>query len=259
LAISQSQQEKNDKEKEKKPNLWEMIRFKIKADWTYNSNAIEGSSLSLGDTIFFLQEGLTVKGKPLKDHLDAQNHAEAIEVLFERVVQKRPITESLIKEINALLLNGVRSTPAITLEGQKVEKPTKPEQYKKHPNHVLQPDGELHRYVEPLQIDTEMADLVQWIDKYINTLPAPFVAAVAHYNLVRIHPFDDGNGRGARILMNLVLIQKGFIPAVIKTAQKQTYYQTLRSADNGDLIPFIQLITEHLIETQEMILNDFQA
>ncbi|MEL6723041.1 MAG: Fic family protein [Pseudomonadota bacterium] len=95
--------------------------------------------------------------------------------------------------------------------------------------------------------------------KNIDDLPAPFVASVAHYNMVRIHPFDDGNGRGARILMNLILMHKRFVPAVIRNEERQNYYAALRLADNGNLMPFIQLMTQCLIETQESILKDFQA
>ena len=221
LDLSQRQQAQIDQQKTQNPVLWETIRFKLKADWTYHSNAIEGSSMTFGDTLFFLQEGLTVKGKPLKDHLDAQNHAEAIDILFEVISQHRPISEGLMKEINALLLNGVKSTPAITPDGTSVNKPATPGQYKQYPNHVIQPDKRLHRYVDLLQVGTEMANLTQWIEKNMDAHPAPFVAAIAHYNMVRIHPFDDGNGRGARILMNLILMQKGFVPAVIRTEEKQ--------------------------------------
>ena len=259
LDLSQRQQTQIEAEKIKKPALWETLRFKLKTDWTYNSNAIEGSSMTFGDTLFFLQEGLTVQGKPFKDHLDAHNHAEAVDILFEIVNQNRPISQSFIKEINALLLNGIKSTPTMTPDGRPVEKPATPGQYKKHPNHVLQPDRSLHLYVDPLQVETQMESLMQWIEKYMDILPAPFVAAVAHYNMVRIHPFDDGNGRGARILMNLILMKKGFIPAVIRNEQRQTYYKTLRLADSGDLMPFVQLVTQHLLETQEEVLHDLQT
>ena len=80
-----------------KPNMWGAIQQKLRAEWTFDSNAIEGSTLTLGETIFFLQEGLTVEGKPLKDFLDARNHAEAIDMLFDVVAQKRDISERLIK------------------------------------------------------------------------------------------------------------------------------------------------------------------
>jgi hypothetical protein len=122
-------------------DLWSKILEKMRVDWTYHSNAIEGSTLSRGDTLFFLQEGLTVEGKPFKDFLDARNHAEAIDLLFDVVANARPISERLLKEVNALLLNGVLQTPARTPAGQAVSKTVHAGQYKRLPNHVLQQDG----------------------------------------------------------------------------------------------------------------------
>jgi Fic family protein len=132
-------------------NLWETVQLKLKSDWTYDSNAIEGSTLTRGETNFFLQEGLTVKGKPLKDFLDARNHAEAIDFLRDAVRLDRPVSEGLIKEINALLLNGVSHTPAIGQGGAPVRKPAHPGRYKLEPNHVLTRDGSVHRFTEPLR------------------------------------------------------------------------------------------------------------
>lgn len=110
--------------------IWTLILQKLRASWTYHSNAIEGSTLSLGDTIFFLQEGLTVEGKPFKDFLDAQNHAEAIEYFFSVVRDERNLTTGLMREINQLLLNGVKSTPTMTTTGERVNKPLKAGAYK---------------------------------------------------------------------------------------------------------------------------------
>jgi Fic family protein len=93
-----------DEKKSLRPERWETVMGKLKMEWTYDSNAIEGSTLTLGDTIFFLREGLTVEGKPLKDFLDARNHIDAIDFLYDVISDERPITEGLIKEINALLL-----------------------------------------------------------------------------------------------------------------------------------------------------------
>lgn len=239
-----------------KPEHWNVIQQKLRAEWTFDSNAIEGSTLTLGETIFFLQEGLTVEGKPLKDFLDARNHAEAIDMLFDVVAQKRGITESLIKEINALLLVGVTSTPAMDTQGRRVQKPATPGQYKSQPNHVLQQDGSIHHYVEPLQVPQEMQQLCDWVNDNTNQLQAVIVAGIAHYNMVRIHPFDDGNGRGARILMNLILLMQGYTPVIVRNAKRRIYLQALASADNGDLEPFLNFIADSMLETQQMILAE---
>ena len=208
--------------------------------------------------MFFLTEGLTVEGKPLKDFLDAQNHADAIDILFDVVAQARPISEGFIKEINALLLNGVPHTIAKNQMGHLIKKQTHPGQYKILPNHVQKQDGTLHQYVLPEQVGPEMEALVQWIHAEINRLPPIMVAAVAHYNMVRIHPFDDGNGRGARILMNMILLQKGYFPAIIRREAKRKYLEALEAADHGDLSPFILFIAGQLIETEQNVLQDLK-
>ena len=221
-----------------RPDLWPVVEEKVMIAWTCDSNALEGSSLSFGDTMFFLKEGLTVQGKPLKDFLDARNHAEAIELLFDVVASRRPVGEGLLKEINALLLSGVGSTPAIDAQGRRVDKPATPGAYKRLANHVLQPDATLHHYVDPLHVATEMAALCRWIAESEGALHPGIVAAAAHYDMVRIHPFDDGNGRGARILMNLILLRAGFPPAVIRNEDRAAYLDALRQADSGLFEPF---------------------
>lgn len=244
------------KEREEIGDLWETIQRKLKIDWTYNTNAIEGSTLTLGETLFFLQQGLTVEGKPLKDFLDARNHAEAVDFLYEVVVRKLPISTSLIKQINALLLLGITSTPAVDQFGQRVKKPATPGEYKKLPNHVIQPDGTIHRYTDPIQVPSEMEQLVHWINANIDLLHPCLVGAIAHYNMVRIHPFDDGNGRGARILMNLILLRKHYPPAVIRVEERRTYIHALKQADEGDLSDFITFVAQSLLRTEEIILQD---
>ncbi len=241
------------------PDLKSVLQEKLRAVWTYHSNAIEGSRLSEGDTIFFLKEGLTVKGKPFKDFLDAKNHAEAIDFLREVVMDEREISEGLLKEINALLLRGVDRTAAIDHQGKPVEKPATPGQYKKHPNHVLQSDGTIHHYVEPLQVQNEMQTLVGWIRAQEHRLHPITIASVAHYNMVRIHPFDDGNGRGARILMNLILMRAGYPPAIIKMENRQDYLEAIREGDRNDLAPFIRFVAASLIETLEQMVTDLRG
>jgi Fic family protein len=217
-------------------SLWNIIAKKLKVDWTYHSNSIEGSTLTLGETFFFISEGLTVEGKPFKDFLDAKNHIEAIDYLYELISNKRDISEYVVKEINALLLSGVTYTVAQNSQGEKVKKRLTPGEYKKQSNHVLQADGTIHWYVDPLNVKDQMEELITWINDKINKLHPLYVASVAHYNLVRIHAFDDGNGRGARIFMNLILLKNGFFPVVVRNEKKRTYLEALSEADKGDLI-----------------------
>lgn len=237
-------------------SLWLMIAKKLKVDWTYHSNSLEGSTLTLGETLFFLNEGLTVEGKPFRDFLDARNHAEAIDYLYDIISNQRDISESVIKEINALLLSGVTHTAAQNPQGESVKKILVSGEYKKQPNHVLQPDGTIHKYVDPINVKDEMEGLIRWVNESIHHLNPIQVAAIAHYNLVRIHPFDDGNGRGARIFMNLILIKSGFFPAVIRTEKKRSYLEALSTADKGNLMPFIEFISTELITTYKEVISN---
>ena len=244
--------------KDENSEIWQTIIQKLKVDWTYNSNSIEGSTLTRGDTHFFLTQGLTIEGKPFKDFLDAKNHAEAIDYLFEIVSSQREITEGLIKELNYLILSGVNYTPAQDEHGNEIKKKANPGEYKKLTNHVLLPDGSIHQYVEPIQVQPQMEQLVNWIKGNEGKLHPILIATIVHYNLVRIHAFDDGNGRGARILMNLILMKYNIFPAVIKTEKKRFYLDTLQKADKGDIYPFIKFITSELIETQESVISDLE-
>lgn len=250
--------DKIDKHKPMQDNLWSTIQAKLRIQWTYNSNAIEGSSLSLGETTFFLQNGLTVEGKPFKDFADAKNHSEAIDYLYDVIKNSREITPSLLKEFNAFLLNGLRYTAAVDEFGNKINKPAHPGSYKKQPNHVLQPDGTIHKYVDPVHVPSEMEYLCNWVDDNSGKIHPVLLSAAAHYNFVRIHPFDDGNGRGARILMNLILIKAGYPPAIIRNEERRKYLNTLTEADSGNLNPFAVFAVHSCVSTFKMILEDLE-
>ncbi|MBN1833469.1 MAG: Fic family protein [Deltaproteobacteria bacterium] len=237
---------------------WSAIQEKLRIDWIYDSNAIEGSSLTRGETLFFLKEGLTVEGKPFKDFLDARNHAEAIDWLYEVIKDNRSITQGLIREINALLLSGVKYTLAINETGHKVRKPANPGKYKILPNHVLKTDGTIHFYTDPIHVSDEMEILCRWINENIGKKHPVVISSIAHYNMVRVHPFDDGNGRGARILMNLILIKKGYPIAIIKNENHRKYLAALNNADKGDIYPLIKLVADSLIDTEKIIIDELQ-
>lgn len=249
-------QTKIDEKRPMRSERWQAVTEKLKMEWIYDSNAIEGNTLTLGETIFFLREGLTVEGKPLKDFVDARNHAEAINFLYDVIRDQRPISEGLIKEINALLLQGVEYTDAVDLTGRKTRKKATPGQYKKNPNTVLQLDGTIHEYTDPLNIAPEMEELIAWINGHVGSEHGLITGAVAHYNLTRIHPFDDGNGRGARLAMNLILMKKGLPPAVIRNEQRRLYLDTLAKADKGDLEPFVCFAGKSLVNTQKTIVEN---
>lgn len=174
------------------------------------------------------------------------------------VKDQRPISPSLLKEFNALLLSGVRYTQAVNPFGEPVKKRAHPGEFKRQPNHVQQPDGTIHYYAEPEQVAPEIERLCDGIHAQLVSTHPVVVGALAHYHMVRIHPFDDGNGRGARLLMNWVLMQKGYPPVVIRNENRQDYIEGLVAADNGNLVPFTEFVAESLIETQEMMLHELR-
>jgi Fic family protein len=101
-----------------------------------------------------------------------------------------------------------------------------------------------------------MEELVAWINGKIDSEHGLITGAIAHYNLVRIHPFDDGNGRGARLMMNLIFIKKSLPPAVIRNEQRRFYLDTLTKADKGDLEPFVHFVGQSLVNTQKTIVEN---
>ena len=229
---------------EERTARYEELRIK----WTYNSNAIEGNSLTLGETAFYLREGLTSEGKPLIDYLETRNHAEAIDWLKTIAKKDKPITEGVVKDLNALLNKGITERPTRGVDGGQVMRKISPGAYKTQPNHVVTLSGEIHYYVDPLQVKGEMEKLIQTITVEESKMHPVELAALIHYEITRIHPFDDCNGRGARLIMNLILMRSDFPPIVIRMEEKRRYLELLETADQGEREPFYIFIAEHVKE-----------
>lgn len=236
-------------------DLQATIQEKLRIDWTYNSNAIEGNTLTYGETDFFLREGLTSEGKPLKDYLEAKNHAQAIDLLHDYIKHNRKLSEGLIKELHALLLKDIEFTYAKGSGGQMVKKTLSPGKYKTRPNHVLTISGNIHYYTSPIHVKDEMESLIKWFNdkKEMHIVER---ASVFHHRFVAIHPFDDGNGRLARLLMNLIIMKEGYPPCVIKNAHRKRYLTVLEIADiEKDVVPFIMFVASELTITLTTILD----
>ncbi|EAY24751.1 Fic family protein [Microscilla marina] len=232
---------------------------KLRLDWNYHSNAIEGNSLTYGETRALLMYGLTAKGKPFKDHLDIKGHNEAIDFLLALIKDPRPLSEQDIREMHKLVLQESYSTKAQTQEGKEVSKVITLGQYKTSANHVKTATGEIHYYATPEETPAKMNDLMAWYAKasQSNEVHPVVLAALFHYRFVAIHPFDDGNGRMARLLMNLVLMRHSYPPVVIKqdNNSRNQYYNALAQADAGEHPPFTTLIVEALKHSLEIYLK----
>ncbi|HEX8530008.1 MAG TPA: Fic family protein, partial [Cytophagales bacterium] len=211
------------------PEQERRIMDKFRLDWNYHSNHLEGNQLTFGETKALLLFNITAQGKPLKDHLEIKGHNEAILWIEEVVRQQRPLTENFIRELHKLLPGTSYQVDAITPDGQPTQRWIQVGQYKSAPNHVKTVTGEIFRFATPEETPALMHDLLEW---YRNELNDPdhngwVLAATFHYKFIRIHPFDDGNGRLARILMNFILLGHGFPPVVIKTGEKSAYFRAL--------------------------------
>ncbi len=224
---------------------------KFRLWWTYHSNAIEGNSLTQGETEMFLMEGLTAKGKPLKDHLDLRGHSNAINYLLGFIRDKEVLTEAAIRHLHEVLLVEPYQVQAITPDGLPTMKTVALGQYKTQPNHVRTPTGETHYYATPEETPAKMQDLMNWYREESGkaVLHSVEIAARFHHRFTAIHPFDDGNGRMSRLLMNLMLMQWGYPPAVIRNTERDQYLAALRRADSNEYDDFIAFIGEHVLSS----------
>jgi len=233
------------------------VMQKLRLDWNYHSNAIEGNKLTYGETIAFLMEGITAKGKPLKDHLDIRGHNEAINFLLSIVKDTRPISEADIRNLHQMILVEPYNIKAQTSDGLPTTKRITLGEYKTMPNHVKTATDEMHYYAAPEETPAKMQDLMEWYSETSNNkdIHPVVVAALFHHKFVSIHPFDDGNGRLSRLLMNLILMQKGYPPVVIKMDDRQNYYSLLSRADAGESWPFVEYIAEKLFDSLQLFLK----
>lgn len=219
----------------------ERLRKQFAIELAYNSNAIEGNSLTLQETRLVIEEGITIKGKPLREHFEAINHQKAFEFL-ESIVKKKPkITEDTIKQIHSIILKSIEEEYAGKYRNINVRilgAIKSPPRFEKVP-------GRMHEFVE-------------YVSKNPDSLNAIETAAIMHYRLVEIHPFADGNGRCARLLMNLFLMQHGYPVTMVLKVDRKKYYARLREADKGELKPFADFIARNVERSLDLYLDVFK-
>lgn len=239
------------------PDQEKRVMQKFRLDWNYHSSKIEGNTLTYGETKALILFGQTAQAKPLKDHLEISGHNEAILYIQDVIKKQRPLTETFIRDLHKIILKQPYQVSAITPDGKATQKWIKIGEYKTLPNHVLTKTGEVFYFATPEETPAEMADLMKWYKKEIedDTLHPVIFATEFHYRFIRIHPFDDGNGRIARLLMNFILMQKGFPPAIIKTEAKENYFRALEQADAGQIEYFFNFIFEQVIFSLGLMLQ----
>ena len=232
------------------------IMQKFRLDWNYHSNHLEGNSLTFGETRMLILHGITAQGKPLKDHFEITGHDKAIEWVIEIVKSDFLLTENFIRQLHLLLLKESYEVRAITPDGQPTRRTIEVGKYKSGPNHVLTKTGETFYFATPEETPAKMNDLLAWYRQEVerDDVNPIILAAEFHYRFILIHPFDDGNGRVARVLMNFILMKFYFPPVIIKTEDKENYFSALRQADGGLIEIFIDYIAKNLARSLEIMI-----
>lgn len=202
------------------------LREQLKVDWIYNSNGIEGNTLTLRETQLILQYGITIGGKSLREHFEVINHGQAIEYIEHLAERDTPLTASDIRQIHQLVVTKIDDENA-----------------GKYREVAVRIAGA--RYVPPesWEVVSRMNDFVKWLLSGDSRAMHPIERATrAHHEFVAIHPFVDGNGRTGRLLLNLLLLKDGYPPAVIEKATRKQYYRVMAEADRGSLKGLTNLI-----------------
>lgn len=210
----------------------------FKLEWTYNSNAIEGNTLTLKETKVVL-EGITIGGKTMREHLEVINHKEAIEFLEELINDNSELSEMDIKNIHALVLKGIDDENAGRYRTENV---------------II--SGASHIPPESVVVPELMEKLIYRYDEWKERYHPIIVAALLHAEFVKIHPFIDGNGRTARLLMNFETMKNGYPPIIIKTKQRHKYYDALdKGAMIGNYTDFVKMVAKQAEEMLDLYLK----
>jgi Fic family protein len=234
------------------------IQQKFRLDWTYHSNSIEGNSLTYGETEKLILFDEYAANKPGSDNREIESHNKLLKEIEDTPDLTGVFTEAAIREFHKRILGGEPYySSALTPDNQNTSRIITPGRYKQDSNNVRTITGEIFEFTSPIDTPAAMKELIDWTNTEIDspTLHPLVFAASLHYKFIRIHPFDDGNGRITRILMNVILQMNKLPPVIIKTEAKNRYYSALRDADVGNLDAFIEYIGSLLIESIKLMIR----
>lgn len=219
-------------------NVAKSLHDKLIVEWTYNSNAIEGNTLTMSETKVVL-EGITIGGKSVVEHLETINHKEAILFIEDLISDEEQLTEWNLKNIHTLILKEIDNDNS--------------GKYRKE-NVLI--SGAKHIPPKYYELDCLMQKLIKEYQKEWHEYHPVIKATLLHGEFVKIHPFIDGNGRTARLLLNFELMKHGYTPIIIKNERRAEYYDVLdRAHTTMDYGPFISLVSEFVIESEELWLT----
>jgi Fic family protein len=215
------------------------IKESLMLEWTYNSNSIEGNTLTLQETKMVIVEGFTIKGKSLREHFEAVNHHDAIDFVESLVNKKYVLNDKDFLNVHGLVL-------------QKIEK----EFAGLYRNAGVRISGA--NFVPPnaLKVDELMIELIEWLNDSTILINPIVKAAIFHHRFVWIHPFFDGNGRTVLLVFNLYLMKHGFPPAIILKNDRKKYYDALNKANNGDYSKLVLLVLQALERSIDLYLSN---
>jgi len=217
----------------------ERLRDEFLIEFTYNSNAIEGNTLTLQETALIINEGITIAEKPLKDHLEVMGHKDAYFYVEKLVKDKVPLSEKIIKDIHSIVL---------------LDKPQDKGIYRRVPVRIM---GAAYEPPQPYLVPIQMEQLIAEYDEMKKNRHPIERVALFHLKFEGIHPFIDGNGRTGRLLMNLGLMKEGYPVINVKFADRRRYYDCFTShhQSGGNPEAMTQMIAEYVKETLERYLE----
>lgn len=252
-----------------KPEDQKRLDDKFRLEFNYNSNHLEGNTLTYGQTKLLLLFDETSGNAALKDYQEMKAHNVGLEMIRQYAADtERTLTEGFIRELNRTILVENYWKEAITPDGQPTRMEVKVGEYKSRPNSVITVTGERFDYASVEETPAFMSDLVVWYNEAVRKgeLSPVELAALLHYRYIRIHPFEDGNGRIARLLVNYVLAREGYPIVVIKSKDKATYLRILHQCDvevgltpsDGAMAPlekirpFVDYLEKQLVEALQI-------
>lgn len=214
------------------------IKESLSLEWTYNSNSIEGNTLTLQETKLVIEEGMTIKGKSLREHFEVINHQDAINFVEELVSANYKLKASDILKVHSLVLQRIEKefagryrTSGVRISGANFVPPS------------------------ALKVHDFMDELVLWVNKETKKIHPIVLASIFHHRFVWIHPFFDGNGRTVRLIFNLLLMKAGYPPAIILKNDRKKYYDALNRANQHDYSKLLLLVMQALERTLDIYLG----
>ena len=217
------------------------LRDELAIEWTYNSNAIEGNTLSLAETKIIVEEGITIGGKTLREHFEVMNHQAAIAFVQSLVYPLFQLTDRLLSDVHFLVLKNIL-----------------PDDAGRYRTMGVRIGGANFTPPNALKVPQLIEECIAAFNAQITQVPALVLATWLHHRLAWIHPFVDGNGRTIRLVFNLFLMSQGYPPAIILKTDRKKYYTALNEANNGHYKKLLLLICQATERTLDIYLSNIE-